>query len=188
MMAVESQERARGPAARERVVRSVTWSAGPGCHGGCGVLLKVKSGKLEETEGDPAHPYNQGSLCPRALTMKEYAYHPDRLLRPMRRVGKRGENHWEPMSWEEAFDELEGRMAAIKERYGPESMAFIQGTGRDVGAWLLMVAYSYGSPNWVQGGLTGNSCYHPRLGAMKVVQGDYAVPDCGQFLPGRYDD
>jgi len=172
----------------ERVVRSVTWSAGPGCHGGCGVLLGIKDGLLDSIEGDPAHPYNQGSLCPRALTMKEYTYHPDRLRHPMRRVGKRGEDRWERMSWEEIFDELEGRMAAIKDRYGPESMAFIQGTGRDVGAWMLMLAYSYGSPNWLQGGLTGNSCYHPRLGAMKLVQGDFAVPDCGQFLPGRYDD
>ncbi|HJN85757.1 MAG: molybdopterin-dependent oxidoreductase [Dehalococcoidia bacterium] len=172
----------------ENIVRSVTWSAGPGCHGGCGVLLDVGNGRLEGIEGDPEHPYNRGSLCPRALTMQEYTYHPDRLLHPLRRVGKRGEDRWERVSWDEVFDELERRMAAVKERHGPESMAFIQGTGRDVGAWLLMLAYSYGSPNWLQGGLTGNSCYHPRLGAMKVVQGDYAVPDCGQFLPGRYDD
>jgi anaerobic selenocysteine-containing dehydrogenase len=152
------------------------------------VLLEVRDGKLVGIEGDPDHPYNHGSTCPRALTLKEYAYHPDRLRYPMKRVGKRGEDRWERISWEETYDELEHRMAAIKDRYGPESMAFIQGTGRDVGAWLLTLAYSYGSPNWLQGGLTGNSCYHPRLGAMKVVQGDFAVPDCGQFLPDRFDD
>ncbi|HXG36682.1 MAG TPA: molybdopterin-dependent oxidoreductase [Dehalococcoidia bacterium] len=173
---------------REKVVRSVTWSAGPGCHGGAGVLLTVKDGKLKEIEGDPSHPYNQGSLCPRALALTEYVYHPDRLTHPLRRAGKRGENKWERISWDEAFDEIEARMREIKEQYGPESMIFVQGTGRDVGTWHILLAYNYGSPNWLQGGLTGNSCYHPRLAAMKLVQGDYAVPDVGQFLPGRYKD
>ena len=70
-MAVERRERAREPVAGERVVRSITWSAGPGCHGGCGVLLETKDGRLEGIEGNPEHPYNRGSLCPRALTMKE---------------------------------------------------------------------------------------------------------------------
>jgi anaerobic selenocysteine-containing dehydrogenase len=175
-------------AAEEKVIRSVAWSAGPGCHGGAGVLLTVKDGNLEKIEGDPDHPYNRGSLCPRALALKEYIYHPERLTYPLRRVGKRGENRWERISWDDAFDEIERAMREIKERWGPESMLVVQGTGRDVGTWNLLLAYSYGSPNWIQGGLTGNSCYHPRLAAMKLVQGDYAVPDCGQFLPGRYDD
>lgn len=183
-----AHEQTEGNDSDEKIIRSVTWSAGPGCHGGAGVLLTVKDGKLDQIQGDPQHPYNQGSLCPRALAIKEYIYHPERLTYPIRRVGKRGENHWERISWRQAFDEIENRMRDIKEKYGPESMIFVQGTGRDVGTWHLLLAYSYGSPNWLQGGLTGNSCYHPRLAAMKIVQGDYAVPDCGQFLAGRYND
>lgn len=171
-----------------KIIHSTTWSAGPGCHGGAGVFLYVKDGKLERVEGDPNHPYNQGSLCPRALSLKEYVYHPMRLTHPMRRVGKRGENKWQAISWTEAFDTIERRMREIKDKHGAESMLFIQGTGRDVGSWLLLLSYNYGSPNWLQGGLTGNSCYHPRLGSMKIMQGDYTVPDCGQFLAGRYND
>ncbi|MFQ6011211.1 MAG: molybdopterin-dependent oxidoreductase, partial [Nitrososphaerales archaeon] len=171
-----------------KIIHSTTWSAGPGCHGGSGVYLYVKNGKLERIEGDPDHPYNQGALCPRALALKEYIYHPQRLTHPMTRVGKRGENSWEQISWDEAYDFIESKLKAIKADYGPESTLFIQGTGRDVGSWLLLLAYNYGSPNWLQGGLTGNSCYHPRLGAMKITQGDYSQPDFGQFLRGRYDD
>lgn len=41
------------------VIRATTWSAGPGCHGGCGVLVHVKEGKVLKVEGDPDHPWNE---------------------------------------------------------------------------------------------------------------------------------
>jgi anaerobic selenocysteine-containing dehydrogenase len=166
----------------DKIVKTVTWSAGPGCHGGCGVFMHIKDGKLIKMEGNPDHPYNNGRLCPRALTINEFIYHPDRLRSPLKRIGKRGENKWEKISWEEAYDLIEHRMGRIRDDHGAESMVFIQGTGRNVGGWLLLVAYSYGSPNWLQGGLTGNSCFHPRLVCMRMTQGDYTVPDCSQFF------
>lgn len=171
----------------EKIVKTITWSAGPGCHGGCGVFIHVKDGKLQKMEGNPDHPYNNGRLCPRALAIKDYIYHPDRLRSPLKRVGKRGENKWEKISWDEAYDIIEKRMNELREKYGAESMIFIQGTGRNVGGWLLLLSYSYGSPNWLQGGLTGNSCFHPRLVSMRITQGDYTVPDCSQFFQERYD-
>jgi anaerobic selenocysteine-containing dehydrogenase len=137
-------------------------------------------------EGNPDHPYNNGRLCPRALAITEFIYHPDRLRSPLKRIGKRGENKWEKISWEEAYELIENRMGQIRDEHGAESMVFIQGTGRNVGGWLLLVAYSYGSPNWLQGGLTGNSCFHPRLVCMRMTQGDYTVPDCSQFFQERY--
>ncbi|MGD8227218.1 MAG: molybdopterin-dependent oxidoreductase [Desulfobacteraceae bacterium] len=171
----------------DRIVKTVTWSAGPGCHGGCGVFMHIKDGKLIKMEGNPDHPYNNGRLCPRALAINEFIYHPDRLRSPLKRIGKRGENKWEKISWDEAYDLIETRMNEIRDEHGAESMIFIQGTGRNVGGWLLLVAYSYGSPNWLQGGLTGNSCFHPRLVCMRMTQGDYTVPDCSQFFQERYD-
>lgn len=41
------------------VIETTVWSAGPGCHGGCGVLAHIKDGKLIKVEGDPDHPWNQ---------------------------------------------------------------------------------------------------------------------------------
>lgn len=170
-----------------KVIRSLAWSAGPGCHGGCGVDLYVRDGKLEKIEGVEDHPYNMGTLCPRALAMKELMYHPDRLLYPMKRVGKRGEDKFERISWEEAYDYISENMNNLKEKYGAETMAFIQGTGRDCGGWLVILAYNYGSPNWIQS-LNGNACYHPRLNSMKMTMGDYVAPDASQFLQDRYED
>ena len=63
---------------KREVVRTTTWSAGPGCHGGCGVLAHIEDGKLVKIEGDPDHPWNQGRLCARCLAMTQYTYHPDR--------------------------------------------------------------------------------------------------------------
>src|SRR4030042_856080 len=114
-----------------QIVRMGAWSAGPGCHGGCGVKLFIKDGKLLKVEGDEDHPFFQGRLCPRALALTQYIYHPDRLRYPLKRAGDRGEGKWQRISWEEAFATCEQTMREIRDRYGAEAMVFAQGTGRD---------------------------------------------------------
>ncbi len=168
--------------------RTTAWSAGPGCHGGCGQKVFVKDGKMVKIEGDESHPWSQGRSCPKVLALTQYMYHPDRITRPLKRVGARGEGKFEPISWDEAFDTIEKRLNEIKQKHGAESVIFAQGTGRDIGAPITFLAYSFGSPNWSQLGLSGQSCYTPRLGSMKAVMGDFGVVDCSQFLEKRYED
>ncbi len=170
-----------------KIVKTTTWSPGPGCHGGCGVLVHVKDDRVVKVEGDPDHPWNQGRLCSRCLSMTQYMYHKDRLRKPLKRVGERGEGKFEEISWDEAFDLIETRMKQIRAEHGAESVIFHQGTGRDVGGWISMLAYAYGSPNWMFG-LSGISCYTPRLMMMSITQGDFAVVDASQWLEKRYDD
>jgi anaerobic selenocysteine-containing dehydrogenase len=170
-----------------KIIKTTTWSPGPGCHGGCGVLVHVKDNKVIKVEGDPDHPWNQGRLCSRCLSMTQYMYHPDRLKTPLKRVGKKGEGKFAPISWDEAFDLIEEKMKKIREDHGPESVIFHQGTGRDIGGWISMLAYAYGSPNWMFG-LSGISCYTPRLMMMSITQGDFAVVDASQWHEKRYDD
>jgi len=169
------------------IVRTTAWSAGPGCHGGCGVLAHIEDGKLVKIEGDPEHPINRGRLCSRCLAMTQYVDHPGRLRSPRKRVGERGENKWQDISWEEAYDLIEEKMGKIREEYGPESVVFSMGTGRDVGAWICLLAYNYGSPN-VMFALSGIGCYSPRIAASETVLGDYCVFDGGQWLPKGHDD
>lgn len=170
-----------------KTVKTTTWSAGPGCHGGCGVIAHIKDGKLVKLEGDPDHPWNQGRLCARALAMTQYIENPARLRKPLKRIGERGEGKFEEISWDEAYNLIETRMKAIREEHGPESVVFSMGTGRDIGPWICMLAYAFGSPN-VMFALSGNACYSPRIAALDTVQGDYCVFDAGQWLPDRYDD
>ena len=169
-----------------KIFKTTTWSPGPGCHGGCGVLAHVKGGRLVKLEGDPDHPMNHGRLCARALAMTQYVHHPERLRSPLKRVGERGEGQWEEIGWDEALDLIEEKMKRIREEYGPESMVFNVGTGRDIYPWVCMLAYAYGSPN-VMFGLSGQACYGPRLAAVATVQGDFAVFDAGQWFEDRYD-
>jgi anaerobic selenocysteine-containing dehydrogenase len=172
---------------KTKIMRTTTWSAGPGCHGGCGVLAHIKDGKLVKIEGDPEHPWNQGRLCARALAMTQYVDNPKRLKKPLIRVGERGEGKFREVSWDEAYDFIEARMKKIRADHGPESMVFSMGTGRDIGPWICMLAYAYGSPN-VMFALSGNACYSPRIAALDTVQGDFCVFDAGQWLEQRYED
>ncbi len=172
---------------KREILRTTTWSAGPGCHGGCGVLAHIEDGKLVKIEGDPEHPWNQGRLCSRCLAMTQYVNHPDRLTRPLKRVGERGEGKWQEISWDDAFDLIERKMKNIRQEFGAESFVFTMGTGRDIGPWICMLAYAYGSPN-VMFGLSGLSCYTPRMAALHTVQGNYCVPDAAQWFPKRYED
>jgi anaerobic selenocysteine-containing dehydrogenase len=181
-------ERKVKPRSRDtEIIRTTSWSAGPGCHGTCGVLAHVRQGKLIKIEGDPDHPWNRGRLCARCLAMTQYVYHPDRLTHPLKRAGERGEGKWQEISWEEAFDLIEKKLDNIRKEYGPESVVFSMGTGRDISPWLCMLAYAYGSPN-VMFALSGNACYSPRIAAVETVLGDYCVPDAAQWLEKGFDD
>jgi anaerobic selenocysteine-containing dehydrogenase len=171
-----------------QVVKMGAWSPGPGCHGGCGVKLYIKDGKLLKIEGDEDHPYFQGRLCPRALAFTQYIYHPDRLKYPLKRAGQRGEGKWQRISWDEALDTCESRLREIRGKYGAESIIFGQGTGRDSGGPIIFLAYAFGSPNWTLFGLSGIACFTPRLAAMHTIEGDATFPDAGQFFPLRYQD
>jgi anaerobic selenocysteine-containing dehydrogenase len=168
-------------------IKTFAWSAGPGCHGGCGQKLYVRDGKMIRIEGDEDHPWSQGRSCPRVLAMTQYMYHPDRITTPLKRTGARGEGKFTPITWDEAFDICEKKLKEIRQHFGAESVIFCQGTGRDAGGPVSFLAYSYGSPNWCQLGLSGQSCYTPRLGAMKATLGDFCVMDASQFLEKRYD-
>src|SRR5665648_214205 len=72
------------------------------CSGGCGMLLYVKEGKLIHLEGDPDHPTNEGTLCPKAASLLAIANSPDRVTKPRRRAP--GADKWEDISWEEALN------------------------------------------------------------------------------------
>ncbi len=170
------------------VTRTNMWTA-PGCHNGCSVLYYTKDGKVEKIEGDPLSPYNQGRLCMRCLDVVETFYHPDRLKYPLKRVGERGENKWERITWDEAYDDIVEHVKQIWEDYGPESILSIQGTGRNICWQTPYLSYAaFGSPNFTLGFLSGDACYLPRTTIGHCFMGDFFVADCSQHLEKRYAD
>ena len=170
------------------VTRGSAWS-GPGCHIGCGVLLYTDDdGKLVKVEGDPENPYNNGRLCNRCLALTEVVYNPGRVLSPMKRDPKdRGKDTWEEISWDEAFDLIYDKFTEIKEKYGAWSIPFIQGTGRDIAAWITRLAWSFGSPNYMFN-MSGMACYLPRVAGCAATTGNFWVGDFSQQFADRYDN
>ena len=103
------------------------------CPDSCGVLVTVDelSGRAIKVAGDPAHPVTRGFLCGKVARYLDRVYSPERLLYPMRRragVPKgplpkgRESDFFERISWDEALDEIAGRLKRIASEFGPESV------------------------------------------------------------------
>jgi len=83
------------------------------CPDTCALLVTVENGVATEVKGDPDHPTTAGVLCTKVSRYTERTYSPDRLLYPMRRVGKKGEGKFERISWDEALDEIAARLKPL---------------------------------------------------------------------------
>lgn len=155
---------------RERVVRSHCRI----CHGGCGVLVHVKDDQVVRIEGDPHSPISRGTLCPKGMASVQLAYHPDRLLHPLKRKGVKGEGDWETITWEEAYEILTRNMRRFKTEYGAESIVLGYGTGRDNEAFIYRFANLLGTPNVLT---AGHMCYGPRVSTSIITCGNLPVCD-----------
>jgi len=134
----------RTDSSEEKVVRTVCKD----CHVACGVLAHVKDGRLVLVEGDPDHPLNQGTMCPKGLAIKQTVYHPDRIVYPMKRAGERGEGKWQRISWDEALDIIATKLKEVIDEYGPYAILGSMGgkPSKNMRAWYGVVN-SLGSPN-----------------------------------------
>ena len=170
------------------VTRTCAWSA-PGCHEGCGVKVYTdKDGNFVKVEGDEKNPFNQGRLCVRCLSFSQFLKHADRLKYPMKRAKEdRGKNAWERISWDEAYDLIDERFSEFKRDFGPWSVIFASGTGRDISTAMYRMCYAFGSPN-IAMLLSGIACYGPRMSATSVTMGNFVVPDCSMYFADRYEN
>src|SRR5581483_11403137 len=119
------------------------------CPDTCSMLAFVEEGKLLRVAGNPDNPYTRGSLCRKVAHYEERVYSPDRLLTPLRRVGKKGEGQFARISWDEAIAEIADRWKAIIRESGPEAilpysyagtMGVVNMSACDSRLWLRMGA------------------------------------------------
>ncbi len=150
----------------------------PGMH--CGINAYVKDGKVIKIEGIDGHPSNDGRLCTKGLSNRQYLYREDRIPTPPKRVGERGEGKFEPITWDEAYAEIAKGLNAAKEKYGAESVAFYSGYSKWYRQMLRRLAYAFGSPNY---GCESSACYTAAFMAWKVAAGEQGGPGYGQQRP-----
>ncbi|MDO9351937.1 MAG: molybdopterin-dependent oxidoreductase, partial [Deltaproteobacteria bacterium] len=140
------------------------------CHGGCGVIAHVKDGRVIKVEGDPDSPISHGTLCTKGLAITQLAYHPDRVLYPMKKVNGR----WERVSWDEALDAIAAKFRQVIADYGPEHIVVGQGTGRDYESHLYRFANQLGTPNVLT---AGHMCYVSRVASTLITIGNLPICD-----------
>ncbi|MDP2917045.1 MAG: molybdopterin-dependent oxidoreductase [Dehalococcoidia bacterium] len=146
------------------------------CHGGCILLAHVKDGKLIKMEGDPDGPHNRGSICEKGNAAIQYIYGPHRLKYPMKRVGKRGENKWQRISWDEALDTIAEKLTYYRDKFGGESIVYGWGTGRVIDNIPFKEFFGtvIGTPNGIG---IGHLCLtKTRMPAMTVTTGKMPPP------------
>ncbi|HVW34216.1 MAG TPA: molybdopterin-dependent oxidoreductase [Acidimicrobiia bacterium] len=91
------------------------------CEPLCGLIATVEDGKLTGLRGDPDNPHSKGFVCTKGVAMAEVHNDPDRVLRPLRRVGGPGE--FAEVSWDEAMEDIVRRLKALHDTYGGRSIA-----------------------------------------------------------------
>ena len=104
------------------------------CESGCGLLAYVdkESGQVRKFEGNPAHPGSRGRNCAKGPATLNQMYDPERILYPMRRSGPRGSGQWQRVSWDEALDDIAGRLrTAIREDRHDQIMYHVGRPGED---------------------------------------------------------
>ena len=121
------------------------------CPDTCALQVTSQGGRVIRVAGDPEHPPTHGALCTKVSRYTERLYHPDRVLTPLKRVGKKGHGHFEPVGWDQALDDIAARLKAI--------------AGRDRDAAQAILPYSYaGTMGLVQGEGMAARFFH-KLGA-----------------------
>lgn len=99
------------------------------CGGRCPIRLHVKDNRILRIEGDDIEEPRQLRTCLRCRALRQYVHHPERLMYPQKRVGKRGEGKFKRISWEEALDTLAGELNRVKKTYGNEGIFLATGGG-----------------------------------------------------------
>jgi len=86
--------------------------------------------------------------CPRWKAQLDFVYHSERLQRPLKRAGVRGDGSFVPISWDEALDTIANKFQDIKSQYGPESVIFYISYIKEPRPYFHRLAHAFGSPNY----------------------------------------
>ncbi len=105
------------------------------CEAMCGIVVTTDGPRVTDIRGDPDDPFSKGHICPKAVALQDIHDDPDRLRRPVRRVGET----WTEVSWDDALNEVAARLKAVQARHGRDAVATYLGnpTVHSSGAMLF---------------------------------------------------
>jgi anaerobic selenocysteine-containing dehydrogenase len=120
------------------------------CESACGLLAYIdkETNQIQKFEGNPEHPGSRGRNCAKGPATLNQITDPDRILHPLKRVGKRGEGKWDQVSWNEVLDDLAGRIRkAIVEDRRQEIMYHVGRPGEDGFTERILAAWGIDGHN-----------------------------------------
>lgn len=143
------------------------------CDDRCGIDVVLEDDRIIDILGNSDHLWNHGRLCVKARAAVDMVYHPDRILKPLKRTA----DGWKEISLGQALDEIAARLIEISERHGRRSVS--AWTGEALGfaqqeAIARRFLQAFGSPNFL---CADALCWASRYIAAKVSYGAWPVPD-----------
>jgi anaerobic selenocysteine-containing dehydrogenase len=121
------------------------------CPAGCGIMVRLVDGYPRKIDGNPLCPLSRGKLCPKGQNGLQVLYDPDRLVGPVKRIGKKGESQWEKISWEEAVDIVANKLKELKDNRKAHQLLVLTQENRGLSGKLWeQFTSAYGTPNLVQ--------------------------------------
>ena len=119
------------------------------CESACGLLAYVdtKNYEIRKFEGNPLHPGSRGRNCAKGPATHNQVYDPERILYPLKRVGKRGEGKWMRISWDQALEEIGTKMRESRQKRRDGIMYHVGRPGEDHYANRCIVAWGVDGHN-----------------------------------------
>ena len=138
-----------------KIARTIeTRSTCPYCAVSCGVIIHTLGDKAKNAipavvhvEGDPDHPINRGTLCPKGATLREDINNPNRLTTP--KVRRPGSDHWEDISWDDAIAGIARHIKDTRDRTFVHKNAKGQVVNRTPGMAMIGGCTDTNEFNWL---------------------------------------
>ena len=109
------------------------------CEACCGMVATVEDGRVTKLRADKENPFSQGYVCPKGPAYLDVQNDPDRVLHPLRR---RPDGTFEPVTWDDALDDIGRRLKALLDAHGSESIGWYVGN---------QIAFNYSAFFWITG-------------------------------------
>ncbi|WP_243832590.1 thiosulfate reductase PhsA [Campylobacter sp. US33a] len=135
------------------------------CSTRCPIEARVDENNRVFIQGNIYSKATEGGICARGGSGVSQLVDPKRLVKPLMRVGQRGEGKFKEVSWNEAYEYISVKLKEIKEKHGAKSVAFASKTGPDQ-TFMNQFAYGFGTPNIFDHGNTCPSGYATALASV----------------------
>lgn len=146
------------------------------CAQNCGLEIRVENNRMVKVKPDKSNVRSQGYACRKGLNVMYHQYPEDRITQPLKRQG----DAFEPVSWEQAINEITEKMKGLVDTHGPRCLAYMGGSaqgGHFEAAFGLSILRAMGSQYFYNSGGQEFSGVWWLFGRMLGKQYNVAIPD-----------